>query len=131
VGLVIAMKNEKEYLIGALLDVKTHCRPLLRMITSCSTPDIAMMRWIAYIKSMDPEFKHIMEKNNLIADMLSLARYDGEEDMVDEEEDSGFNLYSTSLTRKEGLCLATPLELFWEESYEGEWLHIGRYLCTL
>jgi len=28
------------------------------------------------------------------------------------------------------LCLATPLEWFSEEFYEGEWIHVGRYLST-
>ena len=130
-GVVTAMKNEKEYLIGATVVVKTDCLPLLGMIASCSTPDIAMLRWIAYIKSMNPEFKHIAGKDNAVADMLSRARYDDEETMIDNEEDVGTNFYSTSLAKREGLCLATPLELFSEELYEGEWLHIGRYLSTL
>jgi hypothetical protein len=43
-GVVTAMKNEKEYLIGASVVVETDCLSLLGMITSCSTPDIAMLR---------------------------------------------------------------------------------------
>jgi hypothetical protein len=69
---------------------------------------------------MDPEFKHIVGKDNPVVDMLSRTRYNGEEDMVDEEEDVGSNFYSTSSASKEGLCLATPLEPFLEESYKGE-----------
>ena len=130
-GMVTAMKNEKEYLIGATVVVETDCLPLLGMIASCSTPDIAMLRWIAYIKSLNPEFKHIAGKDNAVADMLSRARYDDEEDMVDDEENVGTDFYSTSFARREGLCLATPLEIFLEEMYDGEWLYIGRYLSTL
>ena len=70
-GVVTAMKHEKEYLIGALVVVETDCLPLLGMIASCSTPDLAMLRWIAYIKSMNPEFKHIAGRDNAVADMLS------------------------------------------------------------
>jgi len=92
-------ENEKEYLIGASVVVETDCLPLLEMIASCSTPDIAMLRWIAYITSMNPEFKHIAGKNNAAADMLSRARYDDEEAMVDDEEDVGTNFYSTSIAR--------------------------------
>jgi hypothetical protein len=51
--------------------------------------------------------------------------------MIDEEEDIGSNFYSTSSASKEGLCLTIPLEPFLEESYEGKWIHIGRYLSTL
>jgi len=130
-GVVTAMKNEKGYLIGATVVVETDCLPLLGMIASCSTPNLAMLRWIAYIKSMDPKFKHIAGKNNPVVDMLSRAKYEDEEEMIDEEEDVGIDFYSTALARREGLCLATPLEPFSEESYEGEWLHIGRYLSTL
>ena len=55
-GVVTAMKNDKEYLIGVEVIVETHCQPLLEMISSCSTPDIAMLCWIAYIKSLNPKF---------------------------------------------------------------------------
>lgn len=130
-GVVTAMKNEREYLIGASVVVETDCLPLLGMIASCSTPDIAMLRWIAYIKSMNPEFKHIAGKDNAVADMLSRARYDNEEDLIDYDEDVGTNFYSTSMTKREGMSLATSLELFSEEFYDGEWLDIGRYLSTL
>jgi len=53
-GVVTAMKSEKEYLIGASMIVETDCLPLLGTISSCSTLDIAMLRWIAYIKSLSP-----------------------------------------------------------------------------
>ena len=55
-GVVTALKNDKEYLIGTEVIVETDCLPLLGMISNCSTPDIAMLRWIAYIKSLNPEF---------------------------------------------------------------------------
>ncbi len=58
-----------------------------------------MLRWIAYIKSMDPEFKHIAGKNNPVANMLSCAKYEGEEEMIDEAEDVGTNFYSTPLAK--------------------------------
>ena len=80
---------------------------------------------------MNPEFMHIAGRDNAVADMLSRARYEDEEDMVDEDEDVGTNFYTMALMRREGLCLATPLELFLEEFYEGEWLNIGRYLSSL
>jgi len=57
-----------------------------------------MLRWTAYIKSMDSKFKHIVRKDNLVADMLSRARYEDEEEMLDGEEDVGTNFYSISLT---------------------------------
>jgi hypothetical protein len=50
------------------------------MIYGCNTPDIAMLRLIAYVKSLDSEIEHVARKRNVIADMLSRARYNGEGD---------------------------------------------------
>ena len=130
-GMVTALKNEKEYLIGACVVVETDCLPLLGMITSCSTPDIAMLRWIAYIKSLNPEFKHIAGKDNIVADMLSRARYEDESQMIDESDDVGTKFYSISHVKGNYVCMSHPLELFLEDHYEGDWLLIGSYLSTL
>ena len=53
------------------------------MISNYNLPDIAMLRWIAYIKSLNPVLKHITGKMNPVMDMLSRARY------FDEEENDG------------------------------------------
>ena len=42
-GVVIALKCDKEYFIGASVIVETDWLPLLGMISSCSTLDIAML----------------------------------------------------------------------------------------
>ncbi|MCO5552987.1 hypothetical protein L7F22_006507 [Adiantum nelumboides] len=46
-----------------------------------------MLGWIAYIKSLNPKFKHIAGKDNPVADMLSRARYEDEEGLIDESDD--------------------------------------------
>ena len=46
-----------------------------------------MLRWIAYIKSMNPQFKHIAGKVNTIIDILLRTRYDDEEAMIDNKKD--------------------------------------------
>ena len=33
-----------------------------------------MLRWIAYIKSLNPEIRHISGKDNAVAEMLSRAQ---------------------------------------------------------
>ena len=85
------------------------------MISGCATPDIAMLRLIAYIKSLNPE----NGKRNVVADMLSRARYDGEDDMCSDEEDVGLNFFTISCAR--------VLAVFKVEDYEGEfcwkWVH--------
>ena len=63
--------------------------PILGMVSGCATPDLAMLRWIAYIKSLDPEIRHISGKDNAMADMLSRARFDDEGGMVSEDEEVG------------------------------------------
>lgn len=57
------------------------------------------------------EFKHIGKNDNVVADMLLQARYNDEGAMVDGEEDVGNNFYSMTLTRRNEIGLATPLEL--------------------
>jgi hypothetical protein len=92
--MVIAIKNEKEYLIGASVLVGIDCLPIPSMINNCSTLDISMLRWIAFIKSLNLEFKHITGKDNCVADMLSRARYDNEEENI------GINYFTNSILRR-------------------------------
>ena len=83
--LLTALKTDRDYLIGANVVVETDCLPLIRMIASCTTPDIAMLRWIAYIRTMNPELRHIKGKDNPVADMLSRARFINEKVMQAED----------------------------------------------
>ena len=119
-GAKVALKQEKDYLIGAHVILETDCLPLLGMIANCDTPDIAMLRWIAFIRVFNPELKHIAGKDNPVADMLSRARYSSsQEDLED------------------AVCMATSSEEdyqqleFREDLYLGELVQIGRYLSTL
>ena len=63
--------------------------------------------------------------------MLSRARYEDEEDMVIEGDDVGTNFYTTSYVERDHYCYTSSLESFFEDMYDGEWLHIGHYLSTL
>ena len=54
-GLLTALKTDRDYLIGANVVVETNCLPPIGMIASCTTPNIAMLRWIAYIRTMNSE----------------------------------------------------------------------------
>ena len=81
-GAKIALCQEKDYLIGAHVILETGCLPLLGMIANCDTPDIAMLRWIAFIRIFNPELKHIAGKDNPVADVLCRARYTSEDQEV-------------------------------------------------
>ena len=86
-GIVSAVKADKDYLIGTEVIIETDCLPILGMVSGCATPDLAMLRWIAYIKSLDPEIRHISGKDNAMADMLLRARFDDEGGKVSEDEE--------------------------------------------
>ena len=68
-----------------VLEIK--CLLLLGMIANSSILDIAMLRWIIYIKSMNHVLVHSIGKKNFVADMLPRARYVCEEEMEIQEVD--------------------------------------------
>ncbi|KAL3696746.1 hypothetical protein R1sor_010822 [Riccia sorocarpa] len=127
-GVLTALKVDKDFLIGAYVVLETDCLPLLGMIANCNTPDITMLRWIAYIRSMNPELRHIAGKKNVVADMLSRARYADEEEMFAAAEEE--ELMDT-------WCQAGEQDVdmgvlpFREELYTGRLREIGLYLSTL
>ena len=125
-----AVKTDKDYVIGSEVIIETDCLPILRMISGCATPDLAMLRWITYIKSLNPEIRHIGGKENAMADMLSRARFENESDMVLEDEDVALDFFKTAPLSAEDKDMQT-LHAFNENEYEGEWLLIGRFLRTL
>ena len=69
-----AIKSDQDYLIGAEIVIETDCLLILGMMRCCTIPDVAMLRWIAYVKSLNQDVRHISEKDNAVADMLSRAR---------------------------------------------------------
>ena len=129
-GALTALKADRNYLIGANVVLETDCLPLLGMIANCSLPDIAMLRWIAYIKSLNPVLVHIVGKKNSVADMLSRARYFHEEEMMahGENEDHSDEAYVLATGGRSSNNEILP---FKEELYEGRLKEIGLYLSTL
>ena len=79
------------------------CLPILGMVSGCATPDLAMLRWIAYIKSLNTEIRHISGKDNAMAEMVSRARFDDEGGMVSDDEEVSVDMEAlrrlTSSTR--------------------------------
>lgn len=131
-GALSALKAERNYLIGADVVLETDCLPLLGMIANCSTPDIAMLRWIAYIRTLNPVLIHITGKKNSVADMLSRARYSSEDEMMvqegDGESDEDEDAYVLTTKVAEEYDKTLPFEA---ELYEGKMKDIGLYLSTL
>ena len=129
-GALTALKADRNYLIGAEVILETDCLPLLGMIANCSSPDIAMLRWIAYIKSLNPVLVHIEGKKNCVADMLSRARYFKEEEMMAHENDEEL-LHGGYVMRMDGEDLSNKALPFATELYEGKLKDIGLYLSTM
>jgi hypothetical protein len=129
-GIISAMKADRDHLIGTEVVIETNCLPILGMVSGCAMPDLAMLRWIAYIKSLNPEIRHISGKDNAMADMLSRARYDDEHGMVSEDEEVGVDFFEAAHLTTERA--STPsLNEFDESEYDGELLLIGRFLRTM
>ena len=81
-----------------------------------------MLRWIAYVKSLNPDIRHIYEKDTTVADMLSGARF-GDDIAEFENEEVSKNYFAS-----EHICRVNVIREFREEEYEGESLMIGKVL---
>ena len=127
--MVTTLKTDKDYLIGVPVIVETDCLPLLGMIVKCSTPDVTMLRWISYIKSLGPELMHISGKNNQVADILSRARYMDVEDMQSDYDNVGVDYFIMSSSHEKNHCFC--FAAFHESEYCDEMLLLGRYLSSL
>ena len=115
-GTISMVKIDCDYLIETQVIIETDCLPILGMISGCATPDINMLQWIGYIKSLNPEIRYINGKHNVVTKMLSKAMYEGEDDLHSDEEDVGLNFFTVS-------C-APVLTVFKVEHYEGEFIEI-------
>ena len=82
-----------------------------------------MLRWCIYIRSINPEVRHISRNRNAVADILSRARYKEEEILDLDDEDKEQTVLTSSIIREGGMQ-------FLEEEYEEEFTKIGKYLQT-
>jgi hypothetical protein len=112
-------------LIGAEVVIENDCLPILGMMRCCSVADVAMLRWIAYVKSLNLEIEHISGKANAVADMLSRARYN--DDVSDSDnEDVPQDFFTSKFTGR-----VDAIQEFRVEDYEGESLRIGKTIQEL
>ena len=61
-GVVSETKSNRDYLIGAEVVIETDCLLILGMMRCCTIPDVAMLRWIAYVKSLTRRYDTSPEK---------------------------------------------------------------------
>ena len=72
-----------------------------------------------HIKSLNPEIQHISGKDNAMADMLSRARFDDEDNMVSEDEEVAIDFFESAYVAT--TAGSTPmLNEFDEGEYNGE-----------
>ena len=65
-----------------------------------------------------------------MADMLSRARFENEDNMVAEDEEVSANFFKSARMRVKRRS-TLPLNEFNENDYDGEWLLIGRFVRTM
>ena len=94
-----AIKADRDYLIAAELVIETDCLPILGMMQCCMIPDVAMLIWISYVKSLNPDVRHISGKDNAVADMLSRSQFGDDITDSDNEEVSEDYFVSEHLCR--------------------------------
>lgn len=102
------------------------------MIANCSILHIAMLRSIAYIRSLNLMFVYIFDKKNSMADILSKVKYICEKeieiqeiDKDDEDEDYGYVLAINRISiRDEDVA-------FKKDLYRGKLREIDIYLSTI
>ena len=78
-----------------------------------------MLRWVTYLKSLNPNIRHISARDNAVTDMLSKAWF-GDDVIESDNEDASEDL--------EHMCRINVIWEFREEEYEGEILLIGKAL---
>ena len=76
---------------------------------------------------MNLEVRHIARTNNAMVDMLSRARYEDENNMVSEDEDVTLKISKTTQAYAETRDMQV-LNAFNEGEYDGEWLHLGKFM---
>ena len=104
--------------------------PTIEMLAGCATPYLAMLRWIAYIKFLNLEIRHISEKTNGKADMLSRARFESESNIVSEDEEITLEYFKTTQASMEEREVQV-LNDFNESKYIREWMHVAKFLSTM
>ena len=86
-GTISIVKADKDYLIRTVVVIEEDYLSILGLVSECVTPDLVMLKWITVIKSMNSEIRHISRKENAMADILSRARFEEEDNMVSKDED--------------------------------------------
>jgi hypothetical protein len=140
--------------------VETDCLQPIGMIVNCTTPDLAMLCWVAFVRSFNPDIRHIKGKDNSVADMLSRASLkdqDHKSDDNDKETEMNYTLeerstgYDAVIENAEQVQVDTgagehignktvsrtdgqeeiPILEFITDLYSEDLLAVGRYLSSL
>ena len=109
-------------MIGMEVIIQTDFLMVLGIMWCSMILDVTMLRWITYVKSLNSEVRHISGKDNVVADMLSRARF-GDEVAESEEEEVLEDYFSSEHVHR--FC---AIREFREKEYGGETLRIERML---
>ena len=67
--------------------IDTNFLLILGVVSGCAILDLAMLKWIMYIKSLNLDIHHISRKDNIMADMLLRAQFEEEDGVLSEDEE--------------------------------------------
>ena len=76
-----------------------------------------MQPWVAYVKLLNLEIRHLVGRDNFIVDMLPRARYRMEAKERNVEEELDFFKMAPTTIEREGKYIVS---VFKEDEYEGE-----------
>ena len=86
-GVCHALKRERHYLYGQDFILEVDAAPLIGMINNPDLPDMAMMRWIAFVQTYAPTVRTIPGKANAVPDGLSRQGNHSEGKVAQSDED--------------------------------------------
>ena len=127
-----ALKQERHYLYGQEFILEVDALPLIGIINNPDLPDMAMVRWVTFIRTFAPTIRAIPGKKNVIPDALSRQpnHLGGEENDFEDELEELIDLRLNSVTCEENGLVIRSINLIKNE-YSGDFLKIGQFLKTL
>lgn len=94
------LKAEKNYLIGTNVILEINYLSFLGIILNCSILNITMLKQIAFIKFLNLILVCIIGNKNLVVDILSIAKYPREKEILTQEADRDLAKGSAFTTSK-------------------------------
>lgn len=127
----MTLQCDKNYLNKTPIVAEKDYLSLLGIFANFYTSDNAMLRWTDFIKSLNPQFSHIAQRDNPIANTLSRTMFEGKEKTILANHKAGLKFFILSNLHEKIGSQVHVFDIFPDDMYEGKCLMIGFYLRTL